>query len=506
MPTAPSQGRCPGILVPLPSKAQEIEQRKRAAPGPPWGVNVAGYFESELGVGQAARLVVAALDEAGVPLLPVQGRSVPPSRRGHNFTSLDPDAARFPVNVVCVNADGFPGFREEVGERLFTDRHTIGLWWWEVSSFPQHWLDSFSLVDEVWVGSEHVAKAVSVDSPVPVYTITLPVVRPRITPIPRQTLGLPEDFVFLFMFDYHSVFERKNPLAVIEAFRLAFQPGAGAALVVKCINSADDPTNHARLLAAASEHEDVQIIDGYMSVSENDALIAACDSYVSLHRSEGFGLTTAEAMALGKPVIATGYSGNLDYMTPKNSYLVDFELTPIGSGNAPYPPYGHWAAPSTEHAARLMREVYDNQPEARARGERAASDVAQTHSLEAAGHSMKLRLESLRARTLIPARKDDSGHLDGWSPRLDESRSLRSRLSRYLARNQLDVIYARIDELREQLGDSRAQLAELRLERNLDAERADSEMALLQAKVLMSLRRQSGLHSASLGDPSPGRR
>ena len=78
-----------------------------------------------------------------------------------------------------------------------------------------------------------------------------------------------------------------------------------------------------------------------MSVSENDALIAACDSYVSLHRSKGFGLTAAEAMALGKPVIATGYSGNLDYMTPKNSYLVDFELTPIGSGNAPYPPYGH---------------------------------------------------------------------------------------------------------------------------------------------------------------------
>ena len=168
---------------------------------------------------------------------------------------------------------------------------------------------------------------------------------------------------------------------------------------------------------------------------------------------------------------------------------------PMGMGR---PEYGACGAPDAE--------VYDNEPEARARGERAASDVAQTHSLEAAGHSMKLRLESLRARTLIPARKDDSGHLDGWSPRLDESRSLRSRLSRYLARNQLDVIYARIDELREQLGDSRAQLAELRLERNLDAERADSEMALLQAKVLMSLRRQSGLHSASLGDPSPGRR
>lgn len=483
-------GTLPRRLVPSPSRTQEIQERKRTAPGLPWGVNVAGYFESELGVGQAARLVVASLDEVGVSLLPVHGRSAPPSRKGHPFTSLDADAARFPVNLVCVNADGLPGFREEIGEQFFTDRHTIGMWWWEVSSFPERWHDSFSLLDEVWVGSEHVAKALLIDSPVPVYTVTLPVPRPRIESISREGLGLPEGFVFLFMFDYHSVFERKNPLAAIEAFRLAFEPGKGAALVLKCINSADDPANHARLLTAANEHEDVHILDGYMSVAENDALIAACDSYVSLHRSEGFGLTPAEAMALGKPVIATGYSGNLDYMTPRNSYLVDFELMPIGLGNAPYPPDGQWAAPNEEHAARLMREVFEDQAAARERGERAASDVAQTHSLAAAGHSMKLRLESLRARSLGPVHPDSPGQLDSWSPRLDESRGLRSRLTRYLARSQLDVIYARIADLQEQLAESRRETAELRLERNLDAERANRELALLHATVLASLRRQ----------------
>jgi hypothetical protein len=277
------------------------------------------------------------------------------------------------------------------------------------------------------------------------------------------------------MFDYHSVFERKNPLAAIEAFRRAFQPGAGAKLALKCINSADDPTNHARLLAAADEHEDVHIIDGYMSPTENDALIAACDCYISLHRSEGFGLTPAEAMVLGKPVIATGYSGNLDYMSPQNSYLVDYELTPIGPGNAPYPPDGVWAEPSAEHAARFMREVFEDQKAARAVGERAASDIADTHSMEAAGRSMKLRLDSLRARLSTAWPPHEPLKPQNWPPARDESRSWRSRITRYLARNQLQVLYEQIDELR--------------VEHDLDTKRTISEVAILQAKVLAALRR-----------------
>jgi glycosyltransferase involved in cell wall biosynthesis len=469
-------GTLPATLVPPPSEVQELERRKRNPPVLPWGVNVAGYFESELGVGEAARLVVAALDSANVALLPVHGRSVPSSRQGHPFTSLDSAAARFPVNLVCVNADGLPSFREEVGDGFFADRHTIGMWWWEVSRTPAQWRSTFELVDEIWVGSEHVAKALSVDSPVPVYTVTLPVPCPHVEPVSRELLGLPDGYTFLFMFDYHSVFERKNPLAVIEAFRRAFEPGSGASLALKCINSADDPNGHARLLAAVDGHADVRILDGYLSPAENDALIAACDCYVSLHRSEGFGLTPAEAMALGKPVIATGYSGNLDYMTSKNSYLVDYELTDIGPGNAPYPAEGQWAEPDVEHAARLMREVFENREAARATGARAAADLASTHSLEASGHSMKLRLESLRARTPAVSR---AARGPEQAPAQDTSRSLRSRVARYVARDQLRVLYARIAELQRGLA-----------ERNLDAEREYGELALLQAKVLAGLRRR----------------
>jgi hypothetical protein len=216
-------------------------------------------------------------------------------------------------------------------------------------------------------------------------------------PRTRADLRLPEDkFLFLFSFDYLSVFDRKNPLAVIEAFRRAFEPGVGAALVLKCINHDRDPESHAALLEAASGHPDVEVVDRYMSSSDNNSLTSLCDCYVSLHRAEGFGLVMAEAMWLGKPVIATGYSGNLDFMTPANSLLVDHRLIPIGPGMGPYPAAGEWAEPDVGHAATLMRQLFDDRDAARELGSKAAADIRRTHSPRAAGEIVHRRLESIR--------------------------------------------------------------------------------------------------------------
>jgi FkbM family methyltransferase len=246
------------------------------------------------------------------------------------------------------------------------------------------------------VGSEHVAAALRPVSKVPVVKVRIPVTMPSIVPYSREQLGLPEGYLFLFMFDFHSVIERKNPIGVIEAFRKAFTPGSGASLVVKCINGESKPDEYDRLRLAARGHPDVHIIDRYVSAQEKDAMVAAADCYVSMHRSEGFGLTPAEAMYLGKPVIATGYSGNLEYMTHDNSYLVDYALKPIGLGNDPYPPDGEWADPDIDHAARLMHEVVENVDEAARRGRQAASDIRAGFSADAAGETMEQRLEQVR--------------------------------------------------------------------------------------------------------------
>jgi glycosyltransferase involved in cell wall biosynthesis/SAM-dependent methyltransferase len=376
------------------------DERKRAAPAADFGVNVVGYLTSELGVGEVGRQVIDALDAVGVPTLPVS-LTAPRSRQGHHFPHVGVSPDDYGVNLICVNADMLPGLAMQAGPSLFHERYTIGVWWWEASVFPERWSSSFDYVDELWAGSTFVADALTAVSPVPVVHMPLPVTLPPIVPPRREDVGLPDGFVFLFVYDFSSVLARKNPLGLLEAFLRAFpDPAEGAQLVLKSINAEHHPNEHDMVRLAAKGHPHVHLLDFYVSPEEKNGMIAAADCYASLHRSEGFGITMAEAMLLGKPVVATGYSGNVDFMRPENSYLVDHELVPIGPGNDPYPAEAEWAEPDLDHAATLLRQVFDDQDEARRRGEVAAADIRRSHSAQVSGQAMQSRLE--RTRGLIP--------------------------------------------------------------------------------------------------------
>ena len=218
----------------------------------------------------------------------------------------------------------------------------------------------------------------------PVVVVPLPVIAPDpgAAAVPFE---LPDGFVFLFAFDFFSTLQRKNPLGLVEAFKRAFEPGEGPTLLLKTINAGFRPEARERLRYAIGDRDDIRIVDAMVEPAEMAALFRRADCYVSLHRAEGFGLTLAESMALGKPVIATGFSGNTDFMTPANAYLVDWRLTEVGPAAEHYPEEGTWAEPSLEHAAQLMREVYGDQAAAAERGARAAADVAAQLSPEAVG-------------------------------------------------------------------------------------------------------------------------
>jgi glycosyltransferase involved in cell wall biosynthesis len=363
------------------------------------GVNVAGYFKGVMGVGEHARQLVAAFRTQGIPVATttLHPEAAPEDERlGEASENGRPDRFAY-FNLLCANADSVPGVANQLGDEFFADRYTIGFWAWEVSAFPQRFLGAFGHLDEVWVGSRHVRDAVAELATVPVLAIPQPVSLPPDAARAAPPLPLPDGFRFLFAFDYLSVFERKNPLATIEAFVRAFPPGSGAALIIKCLNDDYDPGAHERLRTAAAAHPDVHLIAQRLTSAERDGLLAAADSYVSLHRAEGFGYTLAEAMWAGKPVIATAYSGNLDYMTPENSYLVDHLLVSIGPGHEPYPAEGVWAEPDIDHAARLMRDVFGHREEARRRGQRAAADIRAGHSPEVAGRVMAERLQLVMA-------------------------------------------------------------------------------------------------------------
>jgi glycosyltransferase involved in cell wall biosynthesis len=366
---------------------------------PRWGVNVAGFFTAELGVGEAARLLLTGLDAASIPALPIQGNLLPPSRRREQFAYARIDEAAYPVNILCINGDGVPVFAREAGRSFFDGRYTIALWWWEVGDPPAAWLRAYEFVDEVWAATQHIYDAIAPTAPVPVVRMTLPVVPPRVAARTRTELGMPEEgFVFLYVYDYHSVVARKNPLGLIDAFGRAFAPGSGVKLVLKSINAKTRSEDHERVELAARGHSDITLVDRYLSGPEKNAMLAACDCYVSLHRSEGFGLTVAEAMLLGKPVIATRYGGTLEFMNDENSYLVRWEPMEVGEGSFPYSPKGIWAEPDLDHAAELMRQVRAQHDEALQRGEIARRDMLERHSPAVAGEAMRRRLAVVHER------------------------------------------------------------------------------------------------------------
>lgn len=342
------------------------------------GVNVAGYFRAEAGVGQAARHVLVGLDHAAIPYSTFaydQTRS----RQSHAFT--ESGETTYDVNIICVNADQLFSFGHDVGPGFFRDQHSIGIWWWEVARFPERFHGAFGLVNEVWVGSDFARRAIAAETDKPVFTIPLGIELPDPTPtLSRAELGLPKGFLFLFSFDFDSRFQRKNPLAAVEAFKQAFEPGEGPTLFLKTINGDRNLRDLERLRFAIADRDDIVLKDGYLSAKETAALTATCDCYVSLHRSEGFGLTMAEAMAHGKPVIATGYSGNLEFMTAETSRLVPYRLTPIPKGIDPYPAGTEWADPDVGAAAELMRELHDDPEEAAELGRRAREHVSEVLS------------------------------------------------------------------------------------------------------------------------------
>jgi glycosyltransferase involved in cell wall biosynthesis/SAM-dependent methyltransferase len=358
------------------------------------GVNVVGFFRAEFGQGEAARRVVAALERAGLPFSPITYGRVP-HRQDHPFEG-DGTMGSHPSNILCLNAEHLLQFVQDGGRELLRHRSSAGLWFWETNRFPRQLRPALDFLDEVWVASDFVREAIAAETSKPVLTFPLPVLVPEQPSLTRADVGLPEDaYVFLFVFDFFSTIERKNPLGLIEAFKRAFPEPGRELLYLKSINGDRARADLRQVQEAAAGRPDIVVSDGYVDGERLTALTALCDCYVSLHRSEGFGLTIAEAMAFGKPAIATGYSGNLAFMDEESSYLVPYSLTSLGQAVGPYPAGTIWADPDLGEAARLLREVSEDPERARKRGEAGRKAVESRQSVERAAAFLAERVPEL---------------------------------------------------------------------------------------------------------------
>jgi len=357
------------------------------------GVDVVGFLTAEHGIGEASRLIVCALQAANVPLSTINYKNTQ-SRQNCDFP-VD-DVGRFRTVIAAVNAELNQPLRDHLGEHFFKGTYVIGQWFWELETAPPWYKPAYTLVDELWAPTRFIEEMLRREAPkrVQVRYMPLPLREPRVSEgVTKSDLGIPDRFMFLFTFDFMSVMKRKNPLGLVEAFERAFPDDDGPVLVLKSINGSARPEGSAMLRDAIGDAPNIIWIDRYMDADQSAALMNLCDCYVSLHRSEGLGLTIAEAMLLGKPVIATGYSGNLDFMTPDTSFLVSWTKVKVGEGAEAYDPKARWAEPDLDEAGRLMRRVVENLEEARTRAKRGRLDLLARFSPEATGRLMKERLK-----------------------------------------------------------------------------------------------------------------
>jgi glycosyltransferase involved in cell wall biosynthesis len=398
--TPQMRARMRSYLVKNAYPAQPATLAPSAAEVPPFGVTVIGYVHAESGVGESARCTLRALACTSVPHAVHDFRDGNVSRMGEAVDARLETSERHAISLFHINADQLPHARASLGDRWFGVPHRIGYWAWELEHFPAEWQGAFDLVDEVWVPSTFCQRAVAERSPVPVLVVPHAVAVPEIPQPDRTRFGLRADsVVFLAMADVMSSPERKNPFGAIEAFERAFGNCTDAVeLVVKVSNGERDPAAMQRLRIMAEMHAGVHLIEDYLDRSALNALVDSVDCFVSLHRAEGFGLVNAEAMARGKVVIATAWSGNMDYMSAANSLPVDYTLQPIGRDIGPYKADQRWAEPDLDDAAAKMRRVAQDDDLRRRLGGRARADVCMQIAPPVVARLLETRLDAIRRR------------------------------------------------------------------------------------------------------------
>jgi glycosyltransferase involved in cell wall biosynthesis/tetratricopeptide (TPR) repeat protein len=376
--------------------AQPLWSPPEIVAAPTRGLNIVGLLEAACGIGDAGRRYVEAAEAANeaVATFACNLHSSPEFAFAHRGTGrLD-----FDTNLFVLNADVFRHFQALAGREISRDRYSVLLPFWELEELSSAFV-ALKLVDEVWAASEFLTRAYRTQTERPVVTIPLPVRRRDGEPsTSRHDLGLPNGFIFLTTFDFASLAIRKNSVGVISAFCQAFNPGEGPTLVLKTMNGARDANALRRLRERAGRRRDIVVIDQYLDDERMSALVGSADCYVSLHRSEGFGLTLADAMAWGRPVIATNYSGNLDFMTPANSYLVPFEWSTVPDELSwIYPAGAHWAEPSIPQAAQAMRRAWLDRDDSKRRGALGRIDIRRTHGLDVVAKAIVERLDTIEA-------------------------------------------------------------------------------------------------------------
>jgi len=360
------------------------------------GCNVIGYFQSQVGLGETARHIVHSLKAVDIPNKAIN-RQVLPIRSALAFPIAPDTRASFSKSIFSIDLNELPLYSLEKGWSFFNNHYNIGNWFWETDIIPESRRLCFDYLDEIWVSSKYMQDCLAKVCSLPIHCYPHPITPlEKISHFPYLEDFLSDDaYVFLFAFDFFSIMERKNPQALVRSFLQAFPNKENVKLIIKTINGNQRPTQMALLKEETMLDPRIQILDEALSFKDRAALMNRCDCYVSLHRSEGLGLTMAEAMSIGKPVIATRYSGNLDFMNEENSLLCDYRLKEVGDGHPPYPVNGKWADVHISDVVKKMQFVVNNPEASQIIAQKGERTILENHTHAKAGNFMKERLDTV---------------------------------------------------------------------------------------------------------------
>lgn len=378
-------------------KPQPLRITRREKKDYPVGLNVVGWFRAELGIGESARCMARAVAATDLPHALVDMKLPCLNRMGDSTYSAQLQSTNpYRVNVFHIDPPVSGDIDHHHGDTFRHDRHNVAYWAWELPEFPDQWVDACQYYDEIWCPSAFVRDAIAAKVPLPVQVMPHAIDFRLPGGDQRPRFDLPSDrCTFLFLYDLNSYQERKNPHAVIRAYREAFPDESGVQLVIKTQNPDRNPEAFAELQRALAGLKHTTLIARTLSREDVHNLESACDAFVSLHRSEGFGLAVAEAMFLGKPVISTDWSATAEFVNAQNGYPVPYDLIELTESHGPYERGQIWADPRVEAAAQWMQEIATHPDRARQRGEQAARDMREHYSPAAIGRRYAKRIEAM---------------------------------------------------------------------------------------------------------------
>ena len=363
-----------------------------------FGVNLIGYMQAESGVGEAARASLRGLEQSEIAFSVIDYRLGNISRMEEEISYEYDESATHSVNLIHVNADQSKIAKEHLGDAITSNRYNIGYWYWEMSEFPAAFDFAFEQVDEVWVSSEYNYAAISSRTTKPVTLIPPNIALKSTSLMSRDELGFnDDDFIFFHMSDVLSMHQRKNPLGVVKAFNQAFAdfPEQKVKLIIKISNLDKQPQLEKEILSIIDSEPRIELISGYMDRDTLNNYLMNIDSYVSLHRAEGFGLPIAEAMSLGKVVIATMWSGNVDFMNEHNSLPVSYELVKLKEQIGPYEKDQLWAEPNLSDASDKMFCLANDVDLQTKLGEKAKETILLNYSPNITGIAISNRIKQI---------------------------------------------------------------------------------------------------------------